>query len=338
MIRQSNAGTWLIGCLVLAWIGTAAPVAAQTTHVVVIVGLSGSPEHGELFRRWAGTLVDAASGRHGVPRENIAYLSEQPDQDPKRTTGRSTKEEIDRTFAALATRAAVDDVVLVLLIGHGTFDGKIAKFNLPGPDMTPADFEPLLKRIPSRHLAFVNTASASGPFLNELGGPGRTIITATRNGSERFATLFGGQFVDALTGDGADADKNRRVSLLEAFNAARLEVTRAYERQGIMLTEHPLLDDSGDRKGTGTPTADGSNGRIAGILSLGAASAGEPLPQDPKLRALYIERRDLERRVEGLKLLKTSMDPAKYASELEAIVTDLALKSRQIRAIEGKEP
>ena len=58
---------------------------------------------------------------------------------------------------------------------------------------------------------------------------------------------------------------------------------------------------------------------------------------DPKLRALYVERRELERRVEGLKLLKDSMDPAKYASELERLATELALKTRQIREIEGKQ-
>ena len=83
-------------------------------------------------------------------------------------------------------------MVFVVLIGHGTFDGKVAKFNLPGPDMTPADFAPLLKSLPSKHVVFVNTASASGPFLDELSGPGRTIVTATRTGAERFATLFGG--------------------------------------------------------------------------------------------------------------------------------------------------
>ena len=126
----------------------------------------------------------------------------------------------------------------------------MAKFNLPGPDMTPADFEPLLKRMRSRHVVFVNTASASGPFIEALAGPGRTIVTATRTGAERFATLFGGYFVDALAGTDADADKNRRISVLEAFNYAKREVATAYEREGIMPTEHALLNDSG---GEGIP-------------------------------------------------------------------------------------
>jgi hypothetical protein len=314
----------------------AAPAAAQTVHLAVIVGLSGNPEHAELFLRWAGTLVDGAIAR-GVTRDHIIYLSEQPEQDTKRAAGKSTKDEIEKRFAAMAKTAAEDDVVIVVLIGHGSFDGKIAKFNLPGPDMTPADFDVLLKKLPSRHVAFVNTASSSGPFLAELSGPGRTIITATRTGAERFATLFGGHFIDALFSDAADADKNKRISLLEAFNSAKLETTRSYEREGIMLTEHPLLDDSGDKQGSPTPSTEGKNGPVAAVLSLGTAASGEALPEDPKLRALMVERRNLERRVEGLKLLKTSMDPAKYASELETLLTELAVKSKQIRDLGGKD-
>ncbi len=315
----------------------AAPVAAQDVRLAVIVGLAGEPEHRELFQRWASTLVDTATGRLGVPRDHVVYLAELPEQDAKRATGKSTKQEIDAAFGRLAKLAKEDDVVFVVLIGHGTFDGKVAKFNLPGPDMTPADFAPLLRSLPSRHVVFVNTASASGPFLAELSGPGRTIVTATRTGAERFTTLFGGQFIDALTSDAADADKNRRISVLEAFTAARLGVARAYEQQGIMLTEHPLLDDSGDKEGSADPKPDGKNGRVAAILSLGRAESAEPLPADPKLRALHEERRTLERRVEGLKLLKTGMEPARYAAELEKLLIELATKSREIKELEGKK-
>lgn len=315
---------------------TATPARAQSVHLTVIVGLAGDPEHATLFDRWAGSLVDAASGRLAIPRERIQYLSDRPEADAKRAPGKSTRDAIAKTFAALSATAAPEDVVFVVLIGHGTFDGKVAKFNLPGPDMTPADFVPLLKSLKSRHVVFVNTASASGPFLAELSGPGRTIVTATRSGSERFATLFGGHFVDALTADAADADKNRRVSVLEAFDAARQGVVRAFEQAGTMLTEHPLLDDSGDAQGSPDPKADGKNGRVASVLSLGAATGADPRPSDPKIRALYDERSDLERRVEGLKLMKTGMEAARYASELERLLTELALKTQQIRGAEGR--
>jgi hypothetical protein len=317
--------------LLIAVLLTAVPAFAQTTHLAVIVGLAGEPEHAELFQRWATTLIDA-SGKLGVERP--IYLAEKPDVDPKRVTGRSTKEEIVKAFDQLKA-ADEDSVVFIVLIGHGTFDGKVAKFNVPGPDLTPADFEPLLKGLKSRHVVFVNTASSSGPFIQALAGNGRTIVTATRTGNERFATLFGGYFVDAFASTDADADKNRRISVLEAFTFAKREVANAYEREGIMLTEHALLNDSGG-EGIADPSPDGKQGKVAALLSLGSATANDPLPTDPKLRALYLERRDLERRIEALKLLKGSMPADRYTSDLEKLATDLALKSRQIRELEKK--
>ena len=329
--------TLLTAAIVFVAMAWAAPVSAQSVHLAVVVGLAGEPEHAELFQRWAATLIDGATERLGIARDHVIYLAEQPEKDPKRATGKSTRAEVERALTAIAKQAREEDVVFVVLIGHGTFDGKVAKFNLVGPDMTPANFEPLLKRIPSKQIVFVNTASSSAPFLEELSGPGRTIVTATRTGSERFSTLFGGYFVDALMSDSADADKNRRISLLEAFDAAKLGVARAYEQEGIMLTEHPLLDDAGDKKGTTDPKADGKIGRVAAILSLGTPQAAEAMSADPKLRALHEERRALERRVEGLKLMKSGMEPARYASELEKLLTDLALKGREIRDLEAKK-
>jgi hypothetical protein len=325
-----------VAALVGVLIGAPAVASAQNAYLTVIVGLAGDAEYAELYGKWAAALVDAATERYGIPRARVQYLTEKPDQDSKRATGRSTRDEIAKAIGGLSA-SAQDDVLFFVLIGHGTFDGKVAKFNLPGPDMTAADFEPLLKRLAPRRVVFVNTASASGPFIEALSGPGRTIITATRNGRESFATIFGGYFVDALSSEAADADKNKRVSMLEAYDYARREVVTAYERQGIMLIEHALLDDSGDKEGTAEPKADGKEGRVAALMSLGAASQADILPADPKVRALYEERRALERRVESLRLMKDSMDAQRYTDELEKLVTELALKTRQIREAEGKK-
>ena len=326
----------LVIIVLLALVAARGTASAQSAHLAVIVGLSGDPEFGELYNKWAASLVDAATARYGIPKGQIQYLNEKIEADPKRVTARSTKEEIAKTFDKLAASGA-EDIVFLVLFGHGTFDGKVAKFNLPGPDMTAGEFEPLLKRLAPRRVVVVNTASASGPFIEALSGPGRTIVTATRNGRESFATTFGGYFVDALTSEAADIDKNKRISVLEAFDYARREVATAYERQGIMLTEHALLDDSGDKEGTAQPTADGKEGRIAALLALGSVGQGEALPTDPALRALYEERRALERRVESLKLMKDSMEPQRYAGDLEKLLTELALKSRQIREAEAKK-
>lgn len=317
----------------------AAPVAAQDTHVVVIVGLAGEPEHGEAFRRWAGSLVDHASGRMGIPKDRILYLLDDPQLDTARATGKAGKAEVEKALAATGARAKAADVVFIVLIGHGTFDGKAAKFNLPGPDMTGADFAAVLKSFATKNIVFVNTSSASGPFVAALAPVARVVVTATRSGAEQFATLFGGYFIDALASDAADADKNKRVSVLEAFNAARADVARAYQQRGVMLTERALLEDNGDGEGAMDPAVDnkdGKDGNVAAILSMGTPTEALKLPDDPKLRQLYGERRELERRTEAVKLLKGSLDPAQYAAELEKALTDLARKSAEIRALEGK--
>jgi peptidase C13-like protein len=302
--------------------------------LLVLVGLAGDPEHGELFHKWGGELADAA-GRLGVPADHVAYLVDQTQEGDKNVTGKATVEEISKTFDRFAKQATPEDAVYVVLIGHGSFDGKAAKFNLPGPDISAADFNAQFKKLPTKQIVFVDTTSASGPFLNELSAPGRTIITATRNGAENFSTLFGGYFVDALTGDEADADKNRRVSMLEAFQFAKAAVQRAYEKEGLLSTEHALLDDNGDKTGSADPSTNGPDGKVASLLAIGSAADAAALPADPKLRALVLEQRELEHRVESLRLLKESMDPAKYQSELEKLVTDLALKTREIRSLEG---
>ena len=326
----------LTGAILALSLLAAAPAAAQDAHVAVIVGLGGEPEHAETFRRWAGSLVDHASGRLGIPPARILYLAEDPALDPKRATAKATKAEIQKRLAALGAAAKADDVVLVVLIGHGTSDGKVAKFNLPGPDMTAPEFDAILDGFKTRNIVFVNSSSASGPFAEALAAPGRVIVTATRNAAEQFATLFGGYFIDALASDTADADKNRRVSVLEAFNAAKAGVARAYEQRGVMLTERAMLEDGGDGEGSMDPAVNGKDGRIAAMLSLGAAAEDLKLPAEPALRKLYEERRELEQRAEALKLMKASMPPAQYAAELEKVLVDLARKSQEIRAIEGK--
>lgn len=318
------------------FLAVAAPAAAQETYVAVIVGLAGDAAHGEAFRRWAGSLVDHASGRMAIPHERIVYLLDDPQQDAKRAPGKSTKDAIEKRLADLAAAAKPEDVLFVVLIGHGTWDGRVAKFNLPGPDMTAADFARVLKGARTRNVVFANTASASGPFIEALSAEGRVIVTATRTGAEQFATLFGGYFVDALASEAADADRNKRVTVLEAFNAAKSEVARAYQQRGIMLTERALLDDGGDREGSLEPAVNGKDGGVASVLSLGTPVGAATLPDDPKLRKLYIDRQELERRAEAVKLLKSSVPAAQYAAELEKVLTDLARKTQEIRAIEGK--
>ena len=164
-------------------------------HVAIVVGLAGDPEHAELFQRWAATMVDGGDQDGRRPRTTSIYLAEKPEADPKRVDRQvdqgGSRQGVRRAGHGRPGRPRVRDPDRSR---HVRRQG--AKFNLPGPDMTPADFAPLLAKLKSKHVVLVNTSSASGPFVDALAAPGRTIVAATRNGAERFATLFGGYFVD----------------------------------------------------------------------------------------------------------------------------------------------
>jgi peptidase C13-like protein len=307
--------------------------------LLIVVGLAGDPESakeiGKTFNKWGNDLA-AASEKLGVPQDRLVYLADQTQEGDARVSGKATRDDVIKALDGFAKKATPEDVVFIVFIGHGSDDGRTAKFNLTGPDIAAPEIDKQLRKLPTKQVVLVNTTSASGPFIEALSAPGRTIVTATRSGAEHFTTLFGGYFVEALTSNAtaADADKNKRVSVLEAFQYAKTEVARAYEREGLLATEHALLDDDGDKEGSPTPSATGKDGKVAAVLSLGVIG-GDDLPADPKVRALTLERRDMERRVEALRLLKDSMEPAKYTSELEKLVTAIALKTREIRAAEA---
>ncbi len=310
--------------------------AAQDSHLLIVAGLGGDPEYRERFHRWAIALADAARDGSGVAPANVVYLGERPDLDPDRVRDRSTRENVVRAFDELAQRVGSGDKVFVVLIGHGSFTRGESRFNLPGPDMTADDFARQLDRFPSQQVLFANTASASGEFLEALSGPRRTVVTATRTGGERNETIFGGFFVEALTADTADTDKDDRVSILEAFSYARRQVERAYEQDGRLLTEHAQLDDNGDGQGSSEPDPAAADGAVARVLFLAPEERRDPVAEtvaveDPELRELLDERHALEARVDRLRASKSEMAPVTYDAQLEALLVELALKSRAIR-------
>ena len=131
----------------------------------------------------------------------------------------------------IRVKMKADDVLLVLLIGHGSFDGTEAKFNLVGPDLSSGEWAALLKPIPGR-IVVIDSTAASFPFLEKLAGPRRVVITATDSPMQRFDTIFPEYFIKSLTDPSADIDKNGRISVWEAFTAASMAVRRYYTQRG----------------------------------------------------------------------------------------------------------
>lgn len=287
---------------------------AQRTHVLVVAGLSGAPQFRQSFGEAVKAVRTAAKERWRVSDSSLIVLTE--DSLPTALSeGRSTREAVSEAFVRLSKRVQPGDVLLVLLLGHGSGEGPGSKVNLPGPDATAAEYAAWIAPFKQQQVVFVNAATGSGDFVSVLSAPGRVVISATKTAMERNESEFFRYFARALNGDEADSNKDGRLSVLEAFKFAQSEVVKSYERSNRMLTEHAVISDS--------ITAN----RIA-FSSVASSS-------NPKVAQLIAERLELESKVAALRTRKASMAPEAYEAELERLLLAIAEKTQAIKAAGG---
>jgi len=296
--------------------------AAGERYAVLISGVSGEEKFAAQQQKWRAELAAFLTTSFAFADANVVSLDEQSEG-----STRATAVNVRRLFGDLRRRLTREDTLMVVLLGHGTFDGADAKFNLVGPDLSAPEWKALVDGLPGR-LVVVNTTASSFPFLEELSRAGRVVITATDSAAQRFATVFPEYFTRALADRSSDLDKNGRVSVWEAFTAASAGVKRHYEQRGALSTERPLLDDNGDRQGRDAE-APGEDGAVARTIYLdpdpGAASG------DAGLAELERQRLALERQLEELKARRASMPEAQYQAELEKILVELSTIAQEIR-------
>jgi hypothetical protein len=295
---------------------------AGERYAVLISGVSGEEKYAAQQQKWRAELAAFLTTGFQFPDANVVSLDER-----SAGSSRATAVNVRRLFGDLHRRLTRDDVLMVVLIGHGTFDGADAKFNLVGPDLSASEWNALLDGLPGR-LVLVNTTASSFPFLEELSRAGRVVITATDSAAQRFATVFPEYFTRALADRTSDLDKNGRVSVWETFTAASAGVKRHYEQRGQLPTERPLLDDNGDREGreADTPGEDGASARTIYLDPDPGANTA-----DAALADLERQRLALERRLEDLKTRRSSMAEAEYQAELEKILVELSKVAQEIR-------
>ncbi len=292
---------------------------AERHTVIVVVGAAGTPEYGAQFVKWA-KLWEQACSKGGEKFISIGLDNEVQNTDDRTTLQQTIMNESQQTDAAL----------WLVLIGHGTFDGRTAKFNLRGPDVAAKDLAEWLKPL-QRPLIMINTASSSAPFLSILSGPQRVIITATKSGYEQNYTRFGEYFAEAIAEPKADLDKDGQTSLLEAFLTASHRVDEFYSAAGRLATERALLDDNGDGLGTRADwfrgirpvqsAEDGAalDGYRAHQLHLVHSEAENAIPLE--LRA---KRNKLELEVMALRDSKDKFSEEEYFTRLEKMLCDIA--------------
>lgn len=307
------------------------------TQVLIVSGLGGEPKYSELFRELSSRLAGALHERFAIPDSDIVWLGEDSTSKLPRFGGQSTKVNVERIVQRFAARTQPGAQVVFVLIGHGAGEGPDSRLSIPGPDVSAADYERMFARFPAQRIAFLDLTSASGDVIATLSAPNRVIITATKTALERNESHFAQFFVDALSKDGADTDKDGRVSLLEAFRYAAAETKRYYENAGHLQSEHAQLDDDGDKIGTAEPTGRSGDGMFARRYFLdGAKYAARGAGNDPRIAALYTERFALEEAVDAVRGRKALLSAEAYDDELEKALVALARKAHEIRALEGR--
>src|SRR5215813_1933364 len=304
---------------------------------LVVAGVGGEDAYTKKFTAQATRLYEILTNQLGFSEKNVFLLTETvssagPEDGARESevvpSKRATAEEVKKAFATIKSAANAESLVLVVLIGHGAVDNQVPKFNLVGPDLSAKDYALLLGTLPNKKTIFVDCSSSSGDFVKPLSSQNRIVITATRSGNEQNATVFADHFIAAFTDNAADADKNGRVSVLEAFNYATKLTADWYKEKNRLATEHALIDDNGD--GTGHEEAGNGDGNLAKIIYLDSKTI-EEAAGDAELERLIKERQRLEEEVEKLKARKSEMKPEEYESELEKILVDLAKVNQQIK-------
>ena len=318
IVRLSRALLLFLAAMVFnSFSGPALAANADRPTVIVVVGAQGEEDYGREFSQSAAHWQDAAQRGHA--KCVVIGLST--------NEAVADREQLEHLLAAEPREGAE---LWIVLIGHGTFNGKEAKFNLRSNDVSAVELAGWIQPF-HRPIAVINAASASAPFLQKLSATNRVIVTATRSGSELNFARFGQYVSEAVAGLESDLDKDGQTSLLEAFLMASRQVKEFYDGEGRLATEHSLIDDTGD--GLGTPPD-----WFRGVRATKSSRSGAPLDgfrahqfhlvrseAELKLSPEVRTKRDnIEFSINQLRVTKPNVSEDDYYQKLESLLLELA--------------
>ena len=301
-----------IAVIIFACAAFGARSAQAAPYYVTVAGLGGEPEYEQRFTALASDLDKLFKGA-GADAHIYTF-----------TGSDATKAHLTETLGQIAREAKPEDEFILILIGHGSYDGEEYKFNLPGPDISGEELAVLCDRITAKRQLIVNTTSASGGSIGALQKAGRIVIAATKTGTEKNATVFARYWVDALRDAAADVDKNEAVSALEAFQYADRKTVSFYESQKRLATEHAVIEDTGKKEAVRATSAENGEGLLAANFILLRLGAAQKAANDPAKRAMLDKKEDLERKIDTLKYQKAAMSAEDYKKQLSEALVELA--------------
>jgi hypothetical protein len=276
---------------------TSVAPAFASTYILTVAGLGGEPDYEQRFTMLASDTDKLL--RAGGQTDRIVETLKGAD---------ATRAKLEAALNKIASQAKQPDAFVLMMIGHGTFDGAEYKFNLPGPDISAGELAGLMNKISAGRQLVVDMTSASGGAVTAFKKDNRTVITATKSGMEKNATVFARYWVEALRDPAADVDKSETISALEAFQYAERKTSQFYSEQKRLATEHPQIDDQ--QRAASFP-----------LLKFGSASAAVT---DPAKRELVSKKEDIENKIDALKYQKSLMAPDDYKKQLTTLLLELA--------------
>jgi hypothetical protein len=283
-----------------------------TTYILTVAGLGGEPEFEQRFSGWAKDVDKSLKGAPDLTAVTLFGAD-------------ATRARIQAALKDFGAKAKKEDALVVMLMGHGTFDGTEYKFNIPGPDLSGVELAAMLDRVPATRQLVVNMTSASGGSLASLERANRVVICATKSGTEKNATVFARYWVEALRDPAADTDKNDSITALEAFRYAEKKTSNFYTTQKRLATEHAVLEDTGKGEPVRDPNAENGQGLIASrfvLLHIGATS--QAIARSPEKLKLLTRKEEVEQAIDKLKYEKAAMRADEYKGKLSQLLIELA--------------
>ncbi len=300
----------LTGLAALALLGLPAQRVRADTYFLTVAGLGGEPDYEQRFRSLASELDRVLQGP-----ENHVYTLSGPG---------ASRASLVRTLRLISDAAKPQDDFVLILIGHGSYDGFEYKLNLVGPDISARELAALCNRIAAQRQLVVNTTEASGASIAALARRGRAVIAATKSGTEKNATVFARYWVDALQDPTADLDKNDAISALEAFDYATAKTAAFYESQKRLATEHAVFEDTGHGAPVRAASTETGAGRFLSSLTLVRLGSARAAAADPAKRGLLARKEQLEQRIDTLKYQRAAMSAEDYKRQLTEALVQLA--------------
>ena len=311
---------------------------------IIICGSGGSEEYIERFAQWGARLQTALVDRMGRSAESVILLTESSDPP-------SDLKSIGATLKRAVEEAGPEQDLFIYMIGHGGYMRQVSTFHIPGPDLRAEELDRMLEAADARRVVVVNGASSSAGFINALSGPRRIICSATKSVEEQNATEFFEFFIQGLEEGSADQNHDERISVLEAARQAAALTEAWYLTEGLISTEHALIDDNGDglgerlfdpdaneigaanRQRRGQSKSENTpawpDGEIAAMCFIKDYTFGPNVP--PELRDRYLLLLD---QIEQLKLGKDALEASAYYAELEPLLIEAAQTNREIRRLD----